>query len=930
MTTYLQIRSRLSALRRSGAGGFSLPELLVAISILGALGGITAVAFGGFNSASSSISCKSDTTRLKRAESSFFLQQARYGSGAELVSAGLLGAPSDLHDVTVASSAYTISEVGRCIGTSTAYNIPAPTVGTTDQSGVTVAVMNADGTAVSGAVVSYSQGSWTTLGTTGSSGQVNGPLADGTYDFRVVLGGTTNTLSAVSVKQGTLVTFPTVKLSVTLANSSGAPVSGGSVSVRSSGGSSSSIGSTGGSGSVSAQVLPAIYDVTMTYSGHVMTQSGIVVNAPTTVPFTTHTLTVKLLSAAGAPLSGGAVSATPQGGSAFSLGNTNASGIVTASVLDGAYTISMTYNSQTVTQTPTLSGDTTVTFQLTSVALQMHSSTGSGLMGQDSAIWWRNAGGSSWNFAGYPDGSGNVSLLMLPGNYDFEARWFGVYEVKSAVAISAGSTVTWQSVLATEFMRSSTGSGLTGQDSAIWVRPAGSASWTFSGYPNGSGQVAQQLLASTYDFEARWFGVYNVQSSVTISSATTVTFQSVLATEFMRSSTGSGLTGQDSAIWVRPAGSASWTFSGYPNGSGQVAQELFASTYDFEARWFGVYGVQSSIAISSATTVTWQAEAVTEFMRASTGSGLTGQDSAIWVRPAGAGSWTFSGYPNGSGQVVQQLLDATYDFEARWFGIYNVQSSVAVSSATTVTFQSMLATEFMRSSTGSGLTGQDSAIWVRPAGAGSWTFSGYPNGSGQVAQELFASSYDFEARWFGLYGVQSSLTISSATTVTFQGEAVTLSMLSSTGSGLTGQDSAIWVRPAGSASWIFSGYPNGSGQVAQQLLDGSYDVEYRWLGVMQVSSANVVNSATTIGVSAAALTVTARKASDNSLVTGANTYVITGGGTFFLGTTDGSGQYVAQVLVGTVGAKCTKAALTGTNSNLVVGSGGASTTVLLA
>jgi hypothetical protein len=155
-------------------------------------------------------------------------------------------------------------------------------------------------------------------------------------------------------------------------------------------------------------------------------------------------------------------------------------------------------------------------------------------------------------------------------------------------------------------------------------------------------------------------------------------------------------------------------------------------------------------------------------------------------------------------------------------------------------------------------------------------------------------------------------------------------MRSSTGSGLTGQDSAIWVRPAGSASWIFSGYPNGSGQVAQQLLDGSYDVEYRWLGVMQVSSANVVNSATTIGVSAAALTVTARKASDNSLVTGANTYVITGGGTFFLGTTDGSGQYVAQVLVGTVGAKCTKAALTGTNSNLVVGSGGASTTVLLA
>ena len=54
---------------------------------------------------------------------------------------------------------------------------------------------------------------------------MNAPLADGTYDFRVVLGGTTNTLSGVNVKQGTLVTFPTVQLTVTLANASG-PVVG--------------------------------------------------------------------------------------------------------------------------------------------------------------------------------------------------------------------------------------------------------------------------------------------------------------------------------------------------------------------------------------------------------------------------------------------------------------------------------------------------------------------------------------------------------------------------------------------------------------------------------------------------------------------------------------------------------------------------------
>ena len=576
-----RFRSWLQDHRPRGAGGFTLVEVLVAVGILGVMAGISSLAFSGFDSASSSISCRADETRLQRAESTFFLQNARYGSETELVDDGLLGSASDIHDVTVASSAYTISEAGRCIGTQTSYNIAPPTVGTTSQSGVTVAVMNADGTPVPGAVVSDSQGSWTTIGTTGASGQVNAPLADGTYDFRVVLGGTTNTLSGVTVKQGTLVTFPTVQLTATLANASG-PLSGGSVSVKSNGGSSYSIGTTGASGSVTAQVLPAIYDVTMTYASHPMTQTSISVNAPTTVAFNAHTLTVKLLTAAGAPQSGGSVSVTPSGGTAFSLGSTNSSGIVTATVLDGSYTVSMTYSSATATQSVTISGDTTVTFQPTAVALQMRSSTGAGLTGQDSAIWWRSTGASSWNFAGYPDGSGNVSINLMPGTYDFEARWFGVYEVKSAVTISAGSTVTWHSYAATEFLESSTGAGLSGQDSAIWVRPAGSGSWSFSGYPSGSGQVVQQLLASSYDFEARWFGVYEVQSAVTVSADSTVTWQTYAATEFLESSTGAGLSGQDSAIWVRPAGSGSWYFSGYPNGSGQVVQQLLASSYDFE------------------------------------------------------------------------------------------------------------------------------------------------------------------------------------------------------------------------------------------------------------------------------------------------------------------------------------------------------------
>ncbi|MGO9876956.1 MAG: hypothetical protein ACLPVY_24535 [Acidimicrobiia bacterium] len=681
MDDLLRLRTWLQDHRPSGVGGFSLVELCVVVGILGVMSGIASLAVGGFTSVSSTVSCRADETRLQRAETTFFLQQARYGSETELVSDGLLGSASQLHGVTVASSAYSISEAGRCIGTGTAYNIAAPTVGTTAQSGATVAVMNADGTGVSGAVVSYSQGSWTTMGTTNASGQVSAPLAPGTYNFQVVWGGTTNTLSGVNVKEGTLVTFPTVKLAVTLANTSG-PLSGGSVSVLSSGGSSSSIGTTGSSGNVTAEVLPAFYNVTMTYAGRSTTQTNVSVSSPTTVAFNMNTLTVQLLSASGAGQSGGSVSVTPAGGSTFSLGTTNSSGIVTATVLDGTYTISMTYNSATSTQTATVSGATTVTFQPSTVTLQMLASTGSGLSGQDSAIWWRPTGTSSWSFAGYPNSSGDVSISLLQGTYDFEARWFGTYQVQSAVAVSSNMTVTWQAFAATEFMSASNGSGLSGQDSAIWVEPTGTSSWYFSGYPNSSGQVVQQLLGGTYDFEARWFGTYQVQSAVAVSSNTTVTFQADAVTLSLLSSTGSGLSGQDSAIWVRPTGTSSWYFSGYPNSSGQVVQQLLGGSDDVQFRWLGTYQVSSANAVSGATAITANAAALNITAQlASNSSVVSGAATSVNT----GGGYFFLGYTNSSGQYAAQVLVGTVSVQCTSSSLTGTNSNVSVPAGGTST-----------------------------------------------------------------------------------------------------------------------------------------------------------------------------------------------------------------------------------------------------
>ena len=414
--------------------GFTLLELIVAVGIAALLAAVASLAVSGFADTGTSARCRADTLRLREAETTYFVAHDRYADETELVAAALLAAPSDLHDVVLPGAAYAITEVGSCIGQGSAYGIAAPTVGTTDHSGITVAVVAPDGSGVAGVAVSY-QGSgdpsWTTMGMTDAHGRVTAALTEGVYDLRVAYDGALNTLSQVTVTNGTLVTFPAVPLTVWLRDAAGNGVAGGAISLATNGGSPSALGTTPASGDLVIEVLPSAYDVTLTYGSATSTHSAVTVVGPTVTTFQFENTVVWLRSSAGAGLPFGVVTATPAaGGASIALGATDGSGSVTAVLLDGTYDVTVNFLNETSTQTVTVAGASTITFRFVTVTVRLVQSTGATLAGGDGAFWYRPAGSSSWTTLGSPGGSGIVAVDVLPSNYDFQARWFGITQVQ--------------------------------------------------------------------------------------------------------------------------------------------------------------------------------------------------------------------------------------------------------------------------------------------------------------------------------------------------------------------------------------------------------------------------------------------------------------------------------------------------------------------
>ncbi|OAS13378.1 fibronectin type III domain-containing protein [Paenibacillus oryzisoli] len=276
---------------------------------------------------------------------------------------------------------------------------------------------------------------------------------------------------------------------------------------------------------------------------------------------------VQFKDSSGNAISGGVVSYYDGGWKEF--GVTNASGIVSKSLPDKAYTFAMTYEGTYTEKVQNTGTDPVIAFQTVNVKLQLKDSLGNPLTSGAASYYagsWRTFG----NIAG-----GEIRKELLPGSYTFAMTYEGTYR-ESVQNIGADPVVIFQTVNANVQLKDSLGNPLNGGTVSYYA-----GSWRTFGSTVG-GEIHKELLPGSYTFAMTYEGTYTERLQ-NIGTNPEVIFQTVNVNVQLQDSLGNPLDGGAVSYYA-----GSWRTFGSTVG-GEIHKELLPGVYTFGLSYGGVY-----------------------------------------------------------------------------------------------------------------------------------------------------------------------------------------------------------------------------------------------------------------------------------------------------------------------------------------------------
>jgi Tol biopolymer transport system component len=383
------------------------------------------------------------------------------------------------------------------------------------------------------------------------------------------------------------------------------------------------------------------------------THTAVPTNTPTETPTQTPQvevggdgkvlMTVELTSSDGQPIAGGAVTYYDSGWK--TLGTTDSTGRVSATLQAKQYTFRMGYGGATIEKAQNVATNALVQFQTVLVTVELTDSTGAGISGGQASYY-----ASGWRTFGATGETGQVTKELLPVQYTFRMGYGGA-TLEKAQNVATNPLVVFRTVLVTVELRDSAGAGIPGGQASYYA-----SGWRTFGATGEAGQVTKELLPVQYTFRMGYGGA-TIEKAQNVATNALVQFQTVLVTVELTDSTGAGISGGQASYYA-----SGWKTFGATGEAGQVTKELLPVQYTFRMGYGGAT-LEKAQNVATNPLVVFQTVLVTVELRDSTSAGISGGQATYY-----ASGWKTFGATGDKGQVTKELLPVQYTFRMRYGG----------------------------------------------------------------------------------------------------------------------------------------------------------------------------------------------------------------------------------------------------------------------